>query len=158
MKNMRHLSQGEMVQSIDGEFASSEQAEVEIHLANCEECLNRYEALVELSEALRHVVEKTSVSTPIQARVRLAASLGEPSDAARARPRVLWKWAAAAAGLAIVLLLIVQQRPRAVQEIAARKTEAPSAPREPEVTAHALPSRTWDARSPRRRAPQKVQR
>jgi hypothetical protein len=151
MKNLAHLTQEEMVQAMDGELASNAQAELELHLANCEDCLNRFERLVQLSESLKHVVETALVSVPPQARDRLTASIEASRSEVRVRPPALWKWAAAAAGLAILMLLLVQQRPGAVREIAATKTEPPSARREPAVAAHALPSRTREARSPRHR-------
>lgn len=158
MKNAAHLTHEEMVRSLDGELASSEQAAVETHLANCEECLKRYESLAEVSERLRHVIETASVSASAQARERLAVSVEQSEDGARVRPPALWKWAAAAAGLAIILLVIVQQRPRSVQETVARKTAPRSAQLDAKETVHALPPATEDAHSPRRRPAQAVRR
>ncbi len=124
MKNLAHLTREEIVQSIDGELASTEQAAIEIHLANCEECLRRYESLVEVSETLRHVVETASVSAPAQARERLAVSLEQSEGGARVRAPAPWKWAAVAAGLVILLLLIVQQRPQPPEDVGGLKATA----------------------------------
>jgi anti-sigma factor RsiW len=158
MKNAAHLTQEEMVQAIDGELTSSGQAEIEIHLANCEQCLNQYERLAELSETLRHVVDTASVSVPVAARQRLADSMESSKGHVRVQPPVLWKWAAVAAGLAILLLLIVQQRPRSVQNNVTRKPALPSASRDASEAARRLPSEAQSPHSPRRRPAQAARR
>jgi hypothetical protein len=158
MKNATHLTQEEMVQSIDGELEASEQVELEIHLANCEQCLNQYERLAELSETLRHVMETASVSVPAQARSRLAASIeGSRNDIGIRRP-VFWKLAALAAGLVVLLLLIVQQTPRAVQKTVTKAMAPPTASHSEGENALPVHSEAPDVRSPRRRLPAQTAR
>lgn len=112
MKNAPHLTDEEMVLSIDGEIAAIDYARVETHLANCGACLSRYEELAELSERLSHAIETAPVAAPAAARQRLEAVLTTSTPIRPIRPFALWKWSAVAVAAALVLVaLLVRQTP-----------------------------------------------
>jgi hypothetical protein len=154
MKNLAHLTHEEMVRLIDGELDAIAQARVETHLANCAECLKRYEDLAEFSGALNHAIETVLVPVPAAARPRLEAAMEQRASIPALRPIPWWQWAAMAAGLALVFLLLGQMRTRQperdFQETHAKMEPAPTVPAAPApITAkkpsvarakHALPT------------------
>lgn len=106
MKHFAHLTNEEMVRFVDGEIDAVAQARVETHLANCAECLKRYEEFAELSEVLNHAIETIPVAIPPAARQRLEAAMKQRAGLPALRPIPWWQWAAVAASLLITLLLL----------------------------------------------------
>lgn len=138
MKNATHPTQEEMLQAIDGELEPSDHARVDTHLANCGQCLGRYEDLAQLSETLNHAIETAPVAAPASARQRLEAALENSRGAHPIQPVAIWKWVAVAAGLVLLLLLFRQQPTPPRQTAAAISKELPTAPRETAIP-HAVP-------------------
>ncbi|HXE14406.1 MAG TPA: zf-HC2 domain-containing protein [Bryobacteraceae bacterium] len=110
MKNLAHLTYEEMVRLIDSEIDTAAQARVETHLANCAECLKRYEDLAEFSETLSHAIETIPVAVPAAAHQRLEAAMEQRAGITPMRPIRWWQWAAVAAGLVVTLFLLHSRR------------------------------------------------
>jgi hypothetical protein len=107
MNECIHLSHQQLVRALDKELPSDEQAEVDLHLASCESCLDQYEALADLSERLGYALETVPVSAPLNAREELRSKLKQPGSAVVRRHAMRrWAWAAAACiGLALLFSL-----------------------------------------------------
>lgn len=125
MNESTHLSDQQLVRALDKELPSDAQAEVDVHLASCESCLDRYEALTDLSERLRHVLETVPVSAPLSAREELRSKVQRPGSAVAPRFALRrWVWAAAAC-IALALLFSLNRR---TPERKVQVTKAPNAP------------------------------
>jgi hypothetical protein len=104
MNDAMHLTTEEMVRALDRDLAGSEQARVETHLAQCEECLNKYEQLAAFSGEFKHGLESVTVDVPPTARRELEAAFGTPQVKALARGQRIGKWIAAAAAIAVMFV------------------------------------------------------
>jgi hypothetical protein len=106
MNEFVHLSESQLIQALDGELSSAAQIEVDLHLANCETCLERYESYAAVSETISRAIEAEPVAGARLARQQLAQRLNEAEQPSVRPPnsrRFLWAWAAAAC-FALVLL------------------------------------------------------
>jgi hypothetical protein len=150
MSETRHLTDEELVRTLDGELTVFERAKIDEHLVRCELCLERYEALAEFSSDIEMAINGTAVRPPRDSRERLIAAMesGTATSAAPARGRRrAWQWsAAAAASVAIASLALYRPQPTpkqedaSVQEVQSRSSapaptqvEAPAAPAQREV-------------------------
>lgn len=101
MTGTNHLTQDTLVRAFDGELSAVERLEIELHLGGCEQCLEEFDRLADLSNEIAWLVDRTVVSKPRQAREQLmeqmAASVS-PQQSASSKAR-LFAWASAAAAL-----------------------------------------------------------
>jgi anti-sigma factor RsiW len=141
MSDARHLTDDQLIRAIDGETIAAEQASVETHLAQCEMCLERYEALVEFSSDVEQVVGATPVHVDHGARERLRSALEQPTATIAVRSRrvaLAWTWAAIAAS-ALVLLFFSGKRQPTPPESARAVLPQQASPVLPSVSSPAQP-------------------
>ncbi|HEX6545169.1 MAG TPA: zf-HC2 domain-containing protein [Bryobacteraceae bacterium] len=148
MKNLVHLTHEEMVLLIDGELDAVAQGRVETHLADCAECLKRYEDLAEFSGVLNHSIESFPVAVPPGARQRLEAAMGQHPAIRPMRPIRWWQWAAVAAGLIIMLALLHPRRSSPVEVKPASPSVAKSTPSQTAPVSSAIPKPTITKKRP----------
>jgi hypothetical protein len=127
MNESIHLSHQQLVRALDKELPSDEQAEVDLHLASCESCLDQYEALADLSERLGYALEAVLVSAPLNAREELRSKLQQPGSAVVRRHALRRRaWAAAACiGLALLFNLNRRMPERQTQAQVPKTANAP---------------------------------
>jgi anti-sigma factor RsiW len=118
-----HLSDEQIVKALDSELSSVEQTPVDLHLASCEECLERYEAYSAVSETISRAMDAVPVAGARAARAQLTERINESSP----RQRRHWRrfiWAGAAAACFALLLLVAgyrtQTRHQVIQQAASR--------------------------------------
>src|SRR6185437_6823034 len=112
MSDVTHVNDRQLLRAIDGEMTPVEHAEFETHLARCETCLERWEALAEVWNEIERTIEATPVEAPRGAREQLVEALadGKASTAARAGRRISsWYWAAAIAATAAILFFALRE-------------------------------------------------
>lgn len=139
MKNLAHLTYEEMVRLLDSELDAVGQARIETHLANCAECLKRYESLAEFSETLSHAIETLPIVVPPAARQRLETAIEQRATITLMRPIRWWPWAAVAAGLILVLFLLHSRRSSLVGARPAAPSIAKSTPLETTPASRTIP-------------------
>lgn len=136
MKNLVHLTHEEMVCFIDGEMDAVAQGRVETHLANCAECLTRYEEFAEFSGVLNHAIETIPIAVPPAARQRVEAAIEQRVNLPALQPIPWSRWAAVAAGLLITLFLL-HHTSAPLPERAISETRARAQPTRPAFAAPA---------------------
>lgn len=105
MTGTEHLSRETLVRAFDGELSTAERLEMNVHLSQCEQCLDAFDQVSDLSNDIARLVDGTFVARPRQARERLAEkmiAIAAPHQRNR-RPKLV-AWAAAVA--AIVALAV----------------------------------------------------
>jgi hypothetical protein len=130
MNETRHLTDSELVRTLDGELTVIERAEIDEHLIRCESCLERYEALADFSSEIETAINGTAVRPPRDARERLIAALESSAAANTPHPRGtmrVWWWAAAAAAAAVIVFLTFYRPQLTTKEQLAITQEQPSA-------------------------------
>jgi hypothetical protein len=129
MNESIHLSEQQLVRALDKELPPDEQAEVDLHLASCEGCLEQYEALADLSERLSHVLETVPVSAPLNAREELHSRLRQPgSTVVRRHALRRWAWVAAACIALAVLFSLNRGTPERRTQTQAQAPKTVNAP------------------------------
>ena len=133
MSDVTHVNDRQLLRAIDGEMTPVEHAEFEAHLARCETCLERWEALAEFWNEIERTIEATPVEAPRGAREQLVEALvgGKANTAARAGRRISsWYWAAAIAATAAILFFALREPKQAApKQVAGRQqAQADSAP------------------------------
>lgn len=113
MRLESHLTDALLVKALDGELSGGDKAEVEIHLASCQECLDRLDRWADLSTEIARVVDAVPTPAARQSHDRLVRAMAnayKPYGAVKqARRGRTFAWAAAlAACLAIVTLFSVR--------------------------------------------------
>ena len=105
MTGTEHLSRETLVRAFDGELSTAERLEMSVHLSQCEQCLDAFDQVSDLSNDIARLVDGIFVASPRQARERLAEKLiTTAAPHRRNRRSKVIAWAAAVA--AIVALAV----------------------------------------------------
>jgi anti-sigma factor RsiW len=147
MRQEPHLSDGLLVKALDGELTGAEKIDVEIHLADCQECLDRLDRWADFSTEIARVVDAVPAPAARHSHERLLSAMAdarEPDGAsAKQTPwrRTLAWVAALAACLTIVSLFsirIARHSPKQDGAPAAIRTDS-SRHSSPAAIAHVRP-------------------
>jgi len=146
MKEESHLADDLLVKALDGELTGAEKIDVEIHLAGCQECLDRLDRWADFSTEIARVVDAAPAPAARQSHERLVraiANIHEPdgSPQKQARGKTLAWLAALAACLAVVTLFsirIARHSPKQNEASTAVKTDG-GQHSSPAVIAHVRP-------------------
>jgi anti-sigma factor RsiW len=101
MTGRDHLSRETLVRVFDGELSTAERLEIDVHLSQCEQCLDTFDQVAELSNDIAQLMDGMSVAKPRQARERLAekmTAIAAPQQRDRTSKKLML-WAAAAVAL-----------------------------------------------------------
>jgi hypothetical protein len=101
MTGRDHLSRETLVRVFDGELSTAERLEIDVHLSECEQCLDAFDQVAELSNNIAQLMDGMSVAKPRQARERLAekmTAIAAPQQRDRTSKKLML-WAAAAVAL-----------------------------------------------------------
>lgn len=146
MREESHLADDLLVKALDGELTGAEKIDVEIHLAGCQECLDRLDRWADFSTEIARVVDAAPTPAARQSHERLVlaiANIHEPdgSPQKQARGKTLAWLAALAACLAVVTLFSIR-----IARHSPKQNEAPTAAKAvggqhspPAVIAHVRP-------------------
>jgi len=133
MSDVTHLNDRQLLRAIGGEMTPVEHVELEAHLARCETCLERWDALAEFWSEVEKTICATPVEAPRGAREQLVEALaGERGDTS-VNPGRRWRgwyWAAAMAASAAVLFFALSGSKQATphQDVARQRVQADPTP------------------------------
>lgn len=80
MREESHLTDGLLVKALDGELTEPEKIDVEIHLAGCQECLDRLDRWADISTEIARVVDAVPVPAARQSHDRLIHAMATAPD------------------------------------------------------------------------------
>ncbi|MBV9762499.1 MAG: zf-HC2 domain-containing protein [Acidobacteriaceae bacterium] len=131
-EEVSHLPSALLIKAIDEELPGGEAQEVESHLATCDSCRRRYQALRQVSGRIESAVAARQVELSSEQRTRLETELDARELAARAKPGASHvvrrlSWAVAIAAALAFLLLVAPQWRQSVKRTGSAAAAQPSA-------------------------------